>query len=122
VHDIKVAEAFIHDCNLLGDKVFFSEPVQFSLFESFKVKLKTPKKRNMKTLSGWNKGDARTRKMVETVFSQLEDHFLMKRNYGKSGGRVLLGFQNWFSLQMVLHAVIACLMQSIHMLILAQCL
>jgi len=76
----------------------------------------------MKTLSDWNKGDARTRKMVETVFSQLEDHFLMKRNYGKSGGRVLLGFQNWFSLQMVLHAVIACLMQSIHMLILAQCL
>jgi len=32
VHDIKaaqdLAEAFIHDCNLLGDKAFFSEPVQ----------------------------------------------------------------------------------------------
>jgi len=38
----------------------------------------------MKTLYDWNKSDARTPKMVETVFSQLEDHFLMKRNYAKS--------------------------------------
>jgi hypothetical protein len=35
----------------------------------------------MKTLSEWNKGDARTRKIVETVFSQLEDQLLMKRYY-----------------------------------------
>jgi hypothetical protein len=33
----------------------------------------------MKTLSDWNKGDARTRKMVETVFSQLEDHFFNEK-------------------------------------------
>jgi hypothetical protein len=38
----------------------------------------------MKTLSEWNKGDARTKKIVETVFSQLEDQFLMKRNYSKT--------------------------------------
>ena len=88
MHDIKVAEdlaeAFIRDCNLLGEEIFFSDLFQPSYFESFKVKLKTPKKRNMKTLSDWNKGDARTRKMVEKEFSQLEDYCLMKRNYAKS--------------------------------------
>jgi hypothetical protein len=40
VHDIKVAEdlekAFIKDCNLLGDKAFFSEPVQLSLLSRLK--------------------------------------------------------------------------------------
>lgn len=106
VHDIKVAEdlaeAFIHDCNLLGDKAFFSEPVQLSLFESFKVKLKTPKKKNMKTLSDWNKGDARTRKMVETVFSQLEDHFLMKRNYAKS----FLGYHTRLTSKITAHTML----------------
>jgi hypothetical protein len=36
VHDIRVAEdlaeAFIKDCNLFGDKAFFSGPIQLSLF------------------------------------------------------------------------------------------
>jgi hypothetical protein len=38
IHDVKIVEdlamAFIKDCELLGDKAFFFEPVQLSLFES----------------------------------------------------------------------------------------
>jgi hypothetical protein len=106
VHDIRVAEdlveAFLKDCNLLGDKAFFSEPVQLSLFESCKVTLKTPKKKNMKTLSEWNKGDARTRKIAETVFSQLEDQFLIKRNYSKS----FLGYHTRLSSKIAAHTML----------------
>jgi hypothetical protein len=47
VYDIKVvediAEAFIRYCNLPGDKAFFSESVQLSLFEAIMAKLKPPK-------------------------------------------------------------------------------
>lgn len=88
VHDVKVAkdlaDAFISDCELLGDKGYFSEPVQLSLFNSLKVNLKTPQKKNMKPISNWTRGNAKKRKVVETVFAQLEDQFLMKRNYAKS--------------------------------------
>lgn len=106
VHDVKMIEelatAFIKECDLLGDKAFFSEPVQLSLFESIKVRLKTPNKKNMKTLSNWNRGDAKARKVIETVFSQLEDQFLMKRNYAKS----FLGYHTRMTSKIAAHTML----------------
>ena len=106
VHDVKMVEelakAFIQDCELLGDKAFFSEPVQLSLFESINVMLKTPSKKNMKTLSQWNRKDAKARKVIETVFSQLDDQFLMKRNYAKS----FLGYHTRMTSKIAAHTML----------------
>lgn len=88
VHDSKMisslVEGHIADCELLGDKGYFSAPTQLSLFETQRVILKTPSKKNTKVISSWSNGNSKSRKIVETVFSQLEDQFSLKRNYAKS--------------------------------------
>jgi hypothetical protein len=56
----------------------------------------------MKTLSSWNRGDAKTRKIIETVFSQLEDQFLMKRNYAKS----FLGYHTRMTSKIAAHTML----------------
>lgn len=74
----------ISDCQLLGDKGYISEPVQISLFETKSIQLVTPLRANMKGQTKWSKSAAYHRKKIETKISQLDDQFMVKRNYAKT--------------------------------------
>ena len=49
-----------------------------------KIQLKTPLRSNQKDYKPYPRIYSKTRKRLETLFSQLTDQFMMKRNYAKS--------------------------------------
>ena len=89
LHDSSFLECFdavqISDCELLGDMGYLSKYHQLSLFENYKVKIITPLRSNMNQINTeWTPKTRYERKRIETVFSQLDDQMLIKRNYAKS--------------------------------------
>ena len=68
---------------ILGDKGYFSAPVQLDLFETANITLEVPYRLNQKTWETPSWAYKRFRKRIETVFSQLNDHLMMIRNYAK---------------------------------------
>lgn len=87
VHDIRYLEDVKHqmnDCVIIGDKGYLSSKIQLDLFESANIELSTPKRKNQLDYKPqfflYQKG----RKRIETLFSQLCDQFMIKRNYAKS--------------------------------------
>ena len=89
VHDVQylgmLDDPELHDCELIADKGYLSLPYQTSLFEQDKIKLITPLRSNMnKRIDQWSPAYRKTRKRIETLFSQLVDQFMLKRNYAKS--------------------------------------
>jgi hypothetical protein len=87
VHDVHFLENIkqqISDCVLLGDKGYLSSTLQLDLFETANIKLETPMRINQ---IGYKKQPyifRKSRKRIETLFSQLCDHFMIRRNYAKS--------------------------------------
>ena len=87
VHDIQMLKDVkyqIKDCVLLGDKGYLSSSQQLDLFETANITLKTPMRKNQK---GYRKQPyifRKSRKRIETLFSQLCDQFMIRRNYAKS--------------------------------------
>ena len=69
---------------LVGDKAYFSQTVQTDLFQSHTITLKTPQKSNMKHIGVFTDKLRISRKRIETLFSQLCDQFMIKRNYAKT--------------------------------------
>ena len=87
VHDIH----YLHDvqgrltnCILLGDKGYLSKQWQADLFESNAINLATPMRNNQKGFKVFPRVFSRARKRIETLFSQLCDQFMVRRNYAKS--------------------------------------
>ena len=87
VHDInflKNIKQQMSDCVILGDRGYLSETIQLDLFQSVNIKLETPMRMNQK---GYKKQPyifRKSRKRIETLFSQLCDQFLIRRNYAKT--------------------------------------
>ncbi len=87
VHDIHLLKDIKHqmaDCVLLGDKGYLSSKLQLDLFETANIKLETPMRTNQ---NGYQKQPyifRKSRKRIETLFSQLCDQFMIRRNYSKS--------------------------------------
>lgn len=97
---VGLTSANVHDVNYLGmidkkeqlagyeliaDKGYLSLGYQTSLFEEDKIRLITPIRGNMKErIDVWNKSYRYIRKRIETLFSQLCDQMMFKRNYSKS--------------------------------------
>ena len=79
----------LSDCQLLGDKGYISEPIQMSLFETKSIQLVTPLRSNMKGQTMWSKSSAYHRKKIETKISQLDDQFMVKRNYAKTSAGLI---------------------------------
>ena len=75
-----------HDCLMLGDKGYLSAEVQQDLFETAHIKLEVPYRLNQKNWRNPSWAYRRFRKRIETVFSQLNDQFMMVRNYAKQTG------------------------------------
>ena len=72
------------DCVLLGDRAYLSESIKLDLFKTVNVKLETPKRANQKDYKPQPYIFRKSRKRIETLFSQLFDQFMIRRNYAKS--------------------------------------
>jgi hypothetical protein len=88
MHDSQYIPFLKHDhlpeCELLADRGYISAGQQLTLFQQTGVKIITPLKANMKIKNLWNYQRRKTRKTIETLFSQLCDQQLLKRNYAKT--------------------------------------
>lgn len=87
VHDIHYLNDLkdqISDCTLLGDKGYLSQTIQLNLFEHANIRLDTPKRNNQKEFKPQFGLFRKYRKRIETLFSQMCDQFMVRRNYAKS--------------------------------------
>lgn len=87
VHDInylKDIKMQISDCTLIGDIGYLSTEIQLNLFETCNIKLSTPMRSNQKDLKKQPYVFRKKRKRIETLFSQLCDQFMIRRNYAKT--------------------------------------
>ncbi|MEE9378943.1 MAG: IS982 family transposase [Candidatus Lokiarchaeia archaeon] len=88
VHDInnylKDIKTQISDCTLIGDRGYLSAEIQLNSFETYKIKLNTPMRNNQKHYKKQPYIFRKKRKRIETLFSQLCDQFMIRRNYAKT--------------------------------------
>lgn len=87
VHDIHFLQDIkgqLSDCVLLGDKGYLSQTIQLDLFNEVNIQLETPKRKNQKDYKPQFYPFKKYRKRIETLFSQLCDQFMIRRNYAKS--------------------------------------
>ena len=87
VHDINFLRNIkqqMSDCVLLGDRGYLSESIQLDLFQTVNVKLETPKRANQKDYKPQPYIFRKSRKRIETLFSQLCDQFRIRNNYAKT--------------------------------------
>lgn len=87
VHDttfLKEINSQLSDCVLIGDKGYLSSSLQLDLFHSANIRLETPMRINQKNYKKQDWVFRKTRKRLETLFSQLCDQFMIRRNYAKS--------------------------------------
>ena len=87
VHDInylKDVKEKISNAFLLGDKGYVSEEIQTDLFHSENITLQTPLRSNQDKYKKQPYVLRKSRKRIETLFSQLCDQFMIRRNYAKS--------------------------------------
>lgn len=87
VHDInylKDIKMQISDCTLIGDRGYLSADIQLNLFETCNIKLDTPMRSNQKEYKQQAWIFRKKRKRIETLFSQLCDQFMIRRNYAKT--------------------------------------
>jgi hypothetical protein len=93
VHDINYLKDIkyqLNDCILLGDRGYLSAEYQLNLFESHNIRLETPMRTNQINYKEQPYIFKKSRKRIETLFSQLCDQFMIRRNYAKS----FEGFKN----------------------------
>jgi uncharacterized membrane protein len=88
VHDVyyltDIKHSHLSNCRLIGDKGYLSKEHQLDLFSSCNIRLETPKRSNQKDKEPFAYIFKKSRKRIETLFSQLCDQFMLKRNYAKS--------------------------------------
>ncbi len=87
VHDIHYLQDIkeqLSDCVLIGDKGYVSQAIQLDLFNEVNIALQTPKRKNQKDYKPLFYQFKKYRKRIETLFSQLCDQFMIRRNYAKS--------------------------------------
>ena len=68
---------------MLGDKGYLSAEIQQNIFETANITLEVPYRLNQKNWRPPTWAYKRFRKRIETIFSQLNDQFMMIRNYAK---------------------------------------
>jgi len=87
VHDIqflKNNKQLMTDCVILGDRGYLSATVQLDLFQSANITLETPMRTNQIGFKKQSYIFRKSRKRIETLFSQLCDQFMIRRNYAKT--------------------------------------
>ena len=89
IHYLKDIKEQFANCELLADRGYLSSEIQLDLFNSVKIKLETPMRINQKDYKPQKYIFKKSRKRIETLFSQLCDQFKIRNNYAKS----FLGFK-----------------------------
>ncbi|OYX80803.1 MAG: IS982 family transposase [Flavobacteriales bacterium 32-34-25] len=84
VHFLKNIKQQMADCVLLGDRGYLSQSIQLDLFQTVNIKLETPKRTNQKDYRPQPYIFRKSRKRIETLFSQLCDQFRIRNNYAKT--------------------------------------
>ena len=87
VHDIQILKDVknqLSDCVLLGDRGYLSSTQQLDLFQTANIVLETPMRMNQKSYKKQPYVFRKSRKRIETLFSQLCDQFKIRNNYAKS--------------------------------------
>lgn len=84
IHYLKDIREQLSDCTLLGDKGYLSSEIQIDLFNYANIELETPKRSNQKDYKPQFYLFKKQRKRIETLFSQLCDQFMIRRNYAKT--------------------------------------
>lgn len=90
IHYLKNVKERITHAVLLGDKGYLSEEIRLDLFTTAQIHLQTPMRSNQQRFKPQSPILRKTRKRIETLFSQLCDQFMIQRNYAKS----FEGFKN----------------------------
>lgn len=84
IHYLKDIREQLSDCTLLGDKGYLSSEIQIDLFKYANIELETPKRVNQKDYKPQFYLFKKQRKRIETLFLQLCDQFMIRRNYAKT--------------------------------------
>lgn len=84
IHYLKDIKGQMASCTVLGDKGYLSAKWQLDLFNTCKIKLETPMRTNQKGYGPQPFQLRKCRKRIETLFSQLCDQFMIRRNYAKT--------------------------------------
>lgn len=84
IHYLKDIKQQFENCVILGDKGYLSADYQLDLFESRKIKLEVPMRKNQYNYKKQAYIFRKKRKRIETLFSQLCDQFRIRNNYAKS--------------------------------------
>ena len=84
IHYLKDIKEQFNNCVILGDKGYLSADIQLDLFESKQIKLEIPMRKNQHNYQKQAYIFRKKRKRIETLFSQLCDQFMIRRNYAKS--------------------------------------
>ncbi|AMC11432.1 transposase [Lutibacter profundi] len=84
IHYLKDIKNQFNECVILGDKRYLSADYQLDLFESKQIKLEVPMRKNQQNYKKQTFIFRKKRKRIETLFSQLFDQFMIRRNYAKS--------------------------------------
>lgn len=81
--ELKLVNGLSHS-TILADRGYLSAPKQMELFEENKILLSTPMRRGQRNYKTYPLIFKKKRKRIETLFSQLCDQMMLKRNYAKS--------------------------------------
>lgn len=84
IHYLKNIKSLYQDCTILGDKGYLSIDYQRDLFSSNQIRLEVPMRKNQYNYKLQAYIFRKSRKRIETLFSQLCDQFMIRRNYAKS--------------------------------------
>lgn len=84
IHYLKDLKYNLANCTLLGDKGYLSASQQLDLFSSCNIRLEVPYRLNQKNWKPFPATLRAKRKRIETLFSQMCDQFMIRRNYAKS--------------------------------------
>lgn len=84
IHYLKDIKNNYQNCCILADKGYLSLDYQLDLFETKNIRLEVPMRKNQYNYTPQPSLFRKTRKRIETLFSQLCDQFMIRRNYAKS--------------------------------------
>lgn len=84
IHYLNDVKEHINNAYILGHKGYLCKEIQIDLFHSENIILDTPLRSNQKNYKKQHYILRKSRKRIETLFSQLCDQFMIRRNYAKS--------------------------------------
>jgi hypothetical protein len=74
----------LSDCMLLVDIGYLSSTQQLDLFKTTNIVLETPMRTNQRNYKKQAYIFRKSRKKIQTLFSQWSDQFMIRKNYAKS--------------------------------------